>query len=232
MKNTALLPNISIQLDPGAITRAIFRGREVTPDWAQKVQDVVRSVEPALHPAALCRWFLVGQVEESRIVLVDPDTHQSFELEIGEHASELSSAERALCCVATLGAQFDQTLQQWTRSGEVLDGYLADCVGIYGLLQVSRAVYREVEGIARANNWGVGRVLCPGAIEGWSLESQQDLCALLPLAQIGVELNEHKVLFPARSVSFLLGIGSGYKAATVDSPCDICTNTGECWCKC
>nr|WP_321468996.1 hypothetical protein [uncultured Desulfobulbus sp.] len=232
MKSTIQLPNISIQLDHGAITRAIFRGREVTPTWARKVEDVVRSVEPALHPAALCRWFLIDQVVEPRIVLVDPDTRQSFVLEIGEHVRELAPAERALCCVATLGAEFDQTLQRWTRSGEVLDGYLADCVGIYGLLQVSRAVYREVEGIARANHWGVGRVLCPGAIEGWSLECQQDLCALLPLAQIGVELNAHKVLSPARSVSFLLGIGPGYEAASVDSPCDICTNTGECWCKC
>jgi len=227
-----LLLNLSIQLDHTAITQAIFRGRDVDSKWADRVLDVVRSVEPVLQPGAVCRWFSVQKVEENKVVLVDPETQDSFALQMGVHARELASALEVLCCVATLGAPFDRTLQQWTRTGELLDGYLADCVGIYGLLQVSRAVYQKVERVAADKGWGVGRVLCPGAIEGWVLEAQRDLCALLPMEQLGVALNDCGVLSPARSVSFLVGIGPGYSATSVDSPCDICTNTGECWCKC
>jgi len=226
------LLNLPIELDHTAITQAIFRGRKPDPNWLEKVRAVVRSVEPVLQPKAIFRWFSVEKVEDDSVVFIDSDTHESFMLQMGEHSDELAGAQEMLCCVATLGEKIDQILQQWTRTGEVLDGYLADCVGIYGLLQVSRAVYQKVERIAADKGWGVGRVLCPGAIEGWQLEQQQNVCALLPMEQIGVVLNDYGVLSPARSVSFLIGIGSGYASTSVDSPCDICTNGGECWCKC
>ncbi len=224
--------NVSVQLDHQAITRAIFRGRKIDPDWAGKVLAVVHSLEPVLKPQAVCRWFSVEKVDGGRIELIDPVTQQACALKMGAHASELAAAQRVLCCVGTLGERFDHTLQEWSQSGEVLDGYLADCVGVYGLLQVSRAVYKQLEDAAAGNGWGVGRVLCPGAIEGWGLEEQRDLCALLPLSRIGVALNDSGVLSPGKSVSFVVGIGPGYIASRVDSPCDICTNTGECWCKC
>lgn len=232
MKTNSLFLHPSIHLDPEAITKAIFRGRKIDQVWEERVQAVVRSVEATLRPEAVGRWLSVVTIGEERVIFIDPVTQQTFAVQMGEHVAELHSAHMVLCCVATLGAQFDDTLQQWTRSGEILDGYLADCVGIYGLLQVSRAVYREVEARARQNSWGVGRVLCPGAIEGWILEQQQAFCTLLPLEQLGVTVNDCGGLSPARSVSFLIGIGPGYTACSVDSPCNICTNTGECWCKC
>ena len=228
---SALSPDLSIQLDHIAITRAIFKGRTIAQDWVEKVLSIVSSMQPFLQPAVVCRWFDVENIDEDMVTLVDQDTCREFVLKVGVHADELASAERVLCSVATLGAEFDRTLSSRQQAGEVLEGYLADCTGIYGLLQVSRAIYKEVEGVAADAGWGVGRVLCPGAIEGWSLEEQKGVCALLPIDQAGIALNDFGVLSPAKSVSFIIGIGPGYAARHVDSPCDICTNKGECWCR-
>ena len=225
-----IVPDLAIQLDPLAITQAMFQGRSMNPDWAERVGGIVQIVQPMLTPGVVCRWLTLVQTGEREVVLQDPDSRELVTLEIGEHAQELACASMVLCCVGTLGSGFDQAMDKVQGRGDMLESYLADCAGIYGLLQVSRAVYREVEDLAAGLDWGVGRVLCPGAIEGWPLEAQHAICALLPLESCGVHLNAFGVLSPGKSVSFLLGIGPGYAAKQVHSPCDICTNTGECWC--
>ena len=225
-----IVPDLAIELDPLAITQVMFQGRSSNPDWAERVGAIIQTVQPMLTPGVVSRWLTLTQTREREVVLQDPDSQESVTLEIGEHAKELASASRVLCCVGTLGSGFDLAMAKVQDTGDMLESYLADCAGIYGLLQVSRAVYREVEAVAAGLHWGVGRVLCPGAIEGWPLEAQHALCAMLPLERCGVQLNEFGVLSPGKSVSFLLGIGPGYTARQVMSPCDICTNTGECWC--
>jgi hypothetical protein len=227
-----IVPNLEIKLDHLAITQAMFPGRAMDPDWAERVLAIVDAIQPTLTPEAVCQWFEPAELGENELMLRGPQSLRTYTLRMGEHARELAAASMVLCCVATLGEGFDRSLRQLQGSGDMLAGYLADCAGIYGLLQVSRAVYHEVEAVAAENSWGVGRVLCPGAIEGWSLEEQHQLCSLLPIEQCGVSLNEYGVLSPGKSVSFVLGIGPGYEAEQVESPCDICTNTGECWCHC
>lgn len=227
-----LSPDLSVTLDHAAITQAIFRGRETVPDWSERVLSIVSSIKPSLQPAAVYRWLKVEKVYEDKVTLVDPDTLEESVLTVGEHADELTLASMALCNVETLGEQFDGSVDRCRQTEDMLTGYLADCIGIYGLLQVSRAIYREVESVAARNGWGVGRVLSPGAIEGWALQEQERFCALLPIEKIGVALNDCGVLSPSKSVSFIIGIGPGYSASKVVSPCEICTNTGECWCMC
>jgi len=77
--------------------------------------------------------------------------------------------------------------------------------------------------------WGVSPSLSPGSLVGWPLRGQRELCALLPLADIGVRLNQYCVLEPHKSVSMVVGLGPGYESHEVGSVCHYCALRDTCW---
>lgn len=225
-----ILTEIPIELDPEKITRAIFREGGIDDLWRGKVAATVGIIKPLLQPRALLEWLEVERVDDNSLVLAEADRENKINFKMGPHAELYRQAQMVLRCVATLGDALDSKLETLNQSSDVLSMYLTDCVGIYGLLQVSRAVYTRVEQFAGRKQWGTGWVMSPGAVEGWELEEQKAFCSYLGLDKIGVRLNDSGVLSPHKSVSFMVGVGPGYMSQKVEPPCRICTNTGVCWC--
>ncbi len=83
--------------------------------------------------------------------------------------------------------------------------------------------------VRSGGGWGVSPSLSPGSLVGWPLRGQRELCALLPLADIGVRLNEYCVLEPHKSVSMVIGLGPEYESHEVGSVCDYCALKDSCW---
>jgi hypothetical protein len=75
----------------------------------------------------------------------------------------------------------------------------------------------------------VSAALSPGSLVGWPLAGQRELCALLPLTDIGVRLNAHCVLEPHKSASVVIGLGPGYASHEVGSVCRYCSLADTCW---
>jgi len=63
----------------------------------------------------------------------------------------------------------------------------------------------------------------------WPVQGQRELRALLPLADIGVRLNEHCMLQPQKSTSGVIGMRPGYKAQQVGTICHYCSFRDSCW---
>jgi len=61
------------------------------------------------------------------------------------------------------------------------------------------------------------------------VQGQRELCALLPLSDIGVRLNQHCMLEPQKSASGVIGLGRGYESYKVGSVCRYCAWKGNCW---
>ena len=87
----------------------------------------------------------------------------------------------------------------------------------------------KLEETAADMGWGVSPSLSPGSLVGWSLRGQRELCGLLPLESIGVELNTHCVLEPHKSTSGIIGLGPGYETNKVGSACKYCALQNTCW---
>ena len=106
---------------------------------------------------------------------------------------------------------------------------LLDTVGVMALGTLGDEIRERVENQAAEKGWGVGPALSPGSLSGWPIRGQRDICALLPLDEIGVRLNEHCVLEPHKSVSMLIGMGPDYDSAHVGSVCHFCCLADRCW---
>jgi hypothetical protein len=150
-------------------------------------------------------------------------------LTVGPKSHLLAPAKRLLAAVYTIGPALETRVGELQRAGDLLLSYMLDCAGVMALGLVGERLRRLAEEQAAGRGWGVGPALSPGGLVGWPVQGQRELCALLPLADIGVQLNRYCVLEPHKSVSLVIGLGPGYESHEVGSVCRYCALRDTCW---
>jgi hypothetical protein len=204
--------------------------RRIRPRLLSDASEAIALGQTLWQPQIVYDWFDVRAVEGEYAYLLTPD-HSDGEiaLHLGPKADLLDSAERVIVSVVTIGPGLEEHVQELQSTGDSLQAYLLDSVGVVALGETSEAVRCLVEETAAELGWGVGAHLSPGSLVGWRLKGQHTLCSLLPLEDIGVRLSKHHVLEPHKSASGLVGIGPGYERTTVGSVCKWCALKDTCW---
>jgi len=188
-------------------------------------EEAIALGQTLFSPAAVYGEFEVRGVAGERVEL----TVDSAGLTVGPKADLLSPAKQLLAAVYTIGPALEARVSELYRAGEPLLSYMLDCVGVMALGVVGERLHRLAEEWAAGRGWGVSPALSPGSLVGWPVQGQRELCALLPLADIGVRLNQYCVLEPHKSVSLVIGLGPGYESHEVGSVCRYCALRDTCW---
>lgn len=116
----------------------------------------------------------------------------------------LADARHVTALAVTLGPVWDEALDALAARDEPAEAWFLDALGVRMLDQAARAVEERVgsdmarEGLERTGRYRPG-------YGDWSLEAQEELCALIDAAQIGVRLNEAYALLPRTSVTGVVG---------------------------
>ncbi len=222
-----ILRDIPITLDPEAVVAA-RGGQPPRPGLIRVAQEAIALGQTLWQPVAVYDRFDLQAVDGEGVILAHPSGPKSV-LHVGPKADLLAPAVQVLVSVMTIGPALEQRVHELQAAGEGLKSYLLDSAGVLALGAVGEAVRCLAEEIAAAQGWGVSPALSPGSLVGWPVQGQRELCALLPLEQIGVQLNEYCVLVPHKSVSVLIGLGPGYQARHVGSVCQYCALQDTCW---
>ncbi len=198
---------------------------EGRPGLVASTEEAIALGQTLFAPVAIYDEFEVRGVAGERVELaVD-----SAGLTVGPKADLLAPAQRLLVVVYTIGPALQARVGELYRAGEPLLSYMLDCAGVMALGLIGDRVRRLAGEQAAGRNWGVSPSLSPGSLVGWPVQGQRELCALLPLADIGVRLNKYCVLEPHKSVSMVIGLGAGYGSHEVGSVCDYCALKDSCW---
>ena len=209
------------------------RKAPVRPELSRDAERAIALGQTLWQPTALYDWFDVHAVEGEQVHLSKPDPirhlRQSTVLHVGPKADLLQAARQVLISVVTIGPALEQQVHELQSARKGLQSYLLDSAGVMALGSVGEAIRCLAEEAAAEQGWGVSPSLSPGSLVGWPLRGQRELCALLPLEQIGVHLNDHCVLVPHKSVSAAIGLGPGYQSAHVGSVCQYCALKNTCW---
>ncbi len=223
-----VVSEVEINIAPEDVALAIYHGESIPEKIISSIKEAIYRVHTLLQPRIVYRWVAVKGVQGEIVFLETFDERREAHLHVGIHANLMQDAERALVHCVTIGDALDQFVAKLNRSGKLLDAYLMDVVGVVALAKVSEVAcnYAEKEAISR--DWGVGALLGPGSLKGWSLEDQKELCSLLPLDKIGVSMNEAGVFIPFKSASGMIGIGPGYESKNVTYVCRYCDFAGTC----
>jgi hypothetical protein len=227
------LRDIPVQVTPEEVLRAQYgqRGRSVQGWLVEAAEEAIAMSRPLVAPAAVWEMFPVREVTGQHVLLSADGDPQGVtaRLTVGPRVDLLAPARQVMAAVYTIGPVLERRVEELNGAGEATLAYMLDCVGVMALGAVGDHLRVLAEEAAMERGWGVGPALSPGSLVGWDLRGQRDLCALLPLEEIGVRLNKQCVLVPHKSVSMLIGMGPGYDSAHVGSVCRFCSLADHCW---
>jgi hypothetical protein len=224
-----ILTDIPINLLPEEVLKAQFLGRRTSfsPSLLQSAAGAIERGRELFAPAAVYDEVPVLGIEGEEVIIGADGS--AARLRIGPKVDLLAPAERVLVAVDTIGPALEARVDELHHEREALEAYMLDSVGVVGLGAVGEALRAIVERRAAELGWGVGAALAPGSLVGWPLRGQRELCALLPLEEIGVVLSDSYVLVPHKSASMLIGFGPRYTASRVGSVCRFCSLSDTCW---
>ncbi|MEA3359182.1 MAG: hypothetical protein U9R17_07235 [Thermodesulfobacteriota bacterium] len=224
-----VLTDIRIEFDAEEIILSLQKGRKPSQTLLSETKKSILEAKNLLRPAIVYDWFKILRIVENQVILSAENPDQEIKLNIGQHIDLIKKAELAMISVVTIGSNLDERVRALNRSGENLSGYLLDSIGVVALSKIREIVTKMVQREAYKQSWGIGPILGPGSLAGWPLSGQADLCALLPIEQIGVYLNETSVLVPLKSASAIKCIGPEYGPMDIVSVCQLCTHKDTCW---
>jgi len=224
-----IMSDIEIKLDAREVVLALHQGKKAPEALIEGTRDAIARSQELVHPRALYEWVKVLGVDGEQVLLAQGNGSGEVMLRLGPHADLMANAELALVSIVTIGGELDGYIHELNKSGELLEAYLLDSVGVVALGEVGRTVREYAEKEAASRGWGVGASLAPGSLQGWPIEGQFALCALLPLDEIDVHLTDSGVLVPLKSASSLIGMGRGYHSKQVGSVCRFCVRAETCW---
>lgn len=131
--------------------------------------------------------------------------------------SYLKGMTEACIFVATAGAEFDASVRELKKEGDILADFIADSIGS---VLAERAVAILEEELIAARH-GVSLPYSPGYC-GWDIREQQLFFGLFPPKPCGISLSESSLMSPEKSISGFFALGE----ELVRQPyhCDICQN--------
>jgi len=223
-----ILHDIPISLTAERILGAQPSAKAKTPRPALRraAQEAAEIAMGLATPTAVYSEYVVAGISHGAVLVRRESRHAR--LTVGPRATLLEPAQRLVVAVWTIGAALEERVRDLVAAGNMLLAFMLDTAGVMCLGVVGEAVWAATEERAAALGWGVSPALNPGSLEGWPVEGQRELCALLSLDEIGVSLSPYCVLEPLKSVSAVVGMGPAYPSAHVGRMCDCCTLAKTC----
>ncbi len=189
------------------------------PALTSAAENVIEEAQGLFAPASVWEVLPVRDFHHQTIVL---DRGVPFEGTLAARA--LAGSKEVALAVCTIGSALEARVRELFQEDPVR-AITLNGAGIAALRQVSETLVRHIRGKAASRGWGSGMRAQPGQ-EGWAIEQQQVLFALVPADRIGVTLTDSALMLPQQSVSFVIGMGPDMRPDGV--ACDFCSKRGKC----
>lgn len=131
----------------------------------------------------------------------------------------LAGAESFCLFVATAGLEFEEFRRAYKEAGDCVREFIADSVGsVVAEACVVKIEQRLDKELQTPHTFPYSPGYC-----GWKVSEQQLLFGMLPEHPCGIELTESSLMYPIKSISGVMGIGSQIERKPYG--CTICRNT-------
>jgi Vitamin B12 dependent methionine synthase, activation domain len=125
-------------------------------------------------------------------------------------SAQVRKSESVAVFACTAGERIGNRAREWIHEKDFLKGYILDLIGSRAadgsadLMQENLKIMIAERGMKITNRYSPG--YC-----GWNVAEQHKLFSLLPENYCGIQLNDSALMQPIKSVSGIIGIGSGVR---------------------
>lgn len=199
-----------LAIDPWLVLRLSGHRRRDTvppPIWEAARRMAERAAQ-LVEPRAVVRVSRVAATGSDAARRVD-----GFAFSGRAVATLLAGCPSAVTFVLTLGPRLEAETASLGERRELLEAFLLDTAGWAAIETAARDLRLGLAARARSRGWRLTHRLAPGYLD-WPLDEQRALLGLVGDAAGSVQLSEHGVLIPFKSISGLFGLAPARAAAS------------------
>lgn len=191
-------------------------------EYGESIPDsgIIRMLDDVLaHASGICRPKIMFGVCSGTVVPPVYVKAENLTFHPGKIiADSLAGSDKFCFFVATAGREYEDYRNTYRNNGDLVMEFIADAVGS---VLAEACVAKVSEYLQEMLDVPFTYPYSPGYC-GWKLTDQRLLFSLFPDAPCGIELTDSCLMYPIKSVSGIIGIGSG----VVRKPygCAICKN--------
>lgn len=119
----------------------------------------------------------------------------------------LAHSEAVAVLAVTVGDEIEKASDAHFKRGEYFEGLLLDAAATAMTEQIADQVNEVIKREAKKRGEQTTWRFSPGYGD-WPVTQQQQFCRLIQAEQIGIHVTDHSMLFPRKSVSAIIGMGS------------------------
>lgn len=164
--------------------------------------------------------------DERGLVLTFDGKKLAFSPEDG--LSDLKAADEVFVGLATIGPAIEEKIEIYNSRNELLVSYILSELSVAVMGQVIKKIKNLLLDIARQRGYGVSLVHIPGSTPGLPLSLQPLIVEGLNGRAYGITVNEHDIIKPFYSVTFMVGMGSNYARDELLPKCPGCSRKDSC----
>ena len=176
-------------------------GKAAIPEGVKPLVDkAIRLGRQLVEPRG-CYDYRKIQHREPHVIEVDG----AFEIESEKVFARMAGCRGLYLVAVTLGSKLDRKVSQLSSSGEVTLAFLLNAYGAEAAEALMKRLDQVISERAKEQRMETTRRYSPGYGD-WPLTAQRDLLKALQADRIGIQLTEHCLMIPEKSVSAIIGI--------------------------
>lgn len=218
-KNTfeVCIPSTEIKVDKKKIGEFIGYQNDYLPDHIEELIDEIISQ-------------MIGKLNVKAGFHLDDFSYSSqmpFGITIGRVylktekiiASQIKKSEKAAVFLCTIGPLMELWVKQIALEAYPVKSYLADIIASTAVENAANLLHHHIKLEMKNLSLNCTNRYSPGYCN-WSVQEQQKLFSFFPKNFCGVQLTDSSLMIPIKSISGIIGIGSGVKYT--EYICDKC----------
>lgn len=178
-----------------------------------------------VKPVALWNKFPVRQFTHDRVVL-----ENGVKIGGGPVVTVVCGAEELILAICSIGSDVETKAKKYMKNGDVMKGIFLDTMASWAVDMVRKRFCEWAkEYFLSEFKLKSSVMLSPGESE-WDVKEQAVIFKLLEeeAAPAGISISKSGVLFPVKSISLLIGLGSDRLGVEEGSNCDFCSLRARC----
>lgn len=224
MTMTVFRPEINLRPADLARVAALNRPGNAGARIAALVLELVEMLraETLLAPRFICERRRVLGVMAGTILL-----EGATSLDAPLVVKRLQGMQYLVIGLSTIGAALEERVQRLFQQRKGLRALILDEIGNVAVRKVANAARRQIRRDAGNIRLESSSAISPGA-DGFPISRQARLCELVRAADLGVKIQGGVMLHPAKSLTFVAGLGMNMPRWSQADECQSCRAAPRC----
>jgi hypothetical protein len=207
MENSKIIENIKIKIAEEEVARYLGYQKDLVTDLNSDLKEVIdEEISQAyslLETKGIYRLLSLKSISPEGVIF----TESGYQFSVNTNVIKfLENAEYLLLAVVTIGPKMEQSVKENFNQNQYLRAMVRDAIGTVAVKTAGQWLNHYIEERSLQEGFELSRYFEPGSGD-WGIQEQMKIFQILQPEKIGVTLNSSYMMQPAKSLSWIRGMG-------------------------